>query len=244
AMAWLQKAEESNDPDTVAAVEFCRDHLESIPWDAPVPGTSRSVQLRTHRLAAFLSDAWLDDEMLNAGSEAVMCELSRPSENGSPHHIVRITNSHFLTILRRFRLQFPQERFTARPSESLDREIQEDSINVLEVVVHSHQSHWAGISLDLRSFTYFYRDGYYRHDVAQAQDIADLLWYLRSLNPSRFDSVEFTPAPSFHPSPSQTDTFSCGINLLSTFLEHHGNSGGWRQERSARSRMEMFFHVS
>ncbi|KAK7005500.1 hypothetical protein R3P38DRAFT_2471646, partial [Favolaschia claudopus] len=88
AALWLKRVP----TDSVGTADECRDTFEFLPWDTVVPGLSPAVRLTTESLATFLSNEWLDDDMLNAGIDY---NLQR-AENTR----VRILNCLFMQFLR------------------------------------------------------------------------------------------------------------------------------------------------
>ncbi|KAI0067574.1 hypothetical protein BV25DRAFT_1876116 [Artomyces pyxidatus] len=235
---WLREVE-ANPLDARASglLERCRSRLSAIPWDAVVPGLSRAVVLTTSHLAAFLSNSWLNDEMINAGSDFIMRQLG-------PHSRVRIANCFLLDSLRNLRARLGDSDYPSYQDSSLDRAIQAGRVDILEVIVHVNGNHWAGISLDIKSRTFFYRDGYNINATASAQDLELLQWYLYGVQllPTK---EAFSPASVFMHSPRQHDAHSCGVNLLSTIAQDHlAGYPEWTQASHASERIEWFLRLS
>ncbi|KAK6980579.1 hypothetical protein R3P38DRAFT_3235461 [Favolaschia claudopus] len=74
AALWLKRVP----TDSVGTADECRDTFEFLPWDTVVPELSPAVRLTTESLATFLSNEWLDDDMLNAGIDYSSCGMLVP----------------------------------------------------------------------------------------------------------------------------------------------------------------------
>lgn len=57
-------------------VKVCEEGFNSIVWDMIVPGFSHACYLTTFDLARFLTEERLNDEMLNTGSDFIMCRMA------------------------------------------------------------------------------------------------------------------------------------------------------------------------
>lgn len=65
---WLHSTiEHSSDESTTRLAGNCFESWNDTPWDGLVPGLGRAGVLSTKDLAKFLSNGWLNDEMINAG---------------------------------------------------------------------------------------------------------------------------------------------------------------------------------
>jgi hypothetical protein len=96
---WLfSTASSAVDSETCDLVAECFESLNDIPWDTTVPGLGRAVSLTTKDLASFLSDDWLNDEMMNAGTDFITRRLGRESRT-------RVVNVLFIDALRNLRLR-------------------------------------------------------------------------------------------------------------------------------------------
>lgn len=58
-----------------STVEECRTCLEVIPYNSTVPALDDKLQLPTQDLALFLSNEWLNDDMINSGSDWIQRRL-------------------------------------------------------------------------------------------------------------------------------------------------------------------------
>ncbi|TFY76153.1 hypothetical protein EWM64_g7859 [Hericium alpestre] len=172
--SWLQTIEQLSSVDAeVDLVAACRERLEEIPWDAPVPGFGDAVCLRTTHLATFLSDDWLNDEMINAGAAHILHELGSESR-------VRLANCFFLDSLRNIRARSPDQPYLFNSASSLDCDIRAGHVHVLEVPVNPG-GHWTGVKVDLRMKSFAYRDGA-NPKATVTSELSELLtWYLATV---------------------------------------------------------------
>jgi hypothetical protein len=76
---WLEKvalAQTAANPiETPDVIDECRDRLSVVPWRGKITGFGKGVQFTAGHLASFLSNQWLDDEMINAGSDWILRQL-------------------------------------------------------------------------------------------------------------------------------------------------------------------------
>ena len=72
AQKWLEAAalvqSDSIPVETPGIVDECHTRLAAVPWRGGITGFGKGVQFTYKHLALFLSNEWLDDEMINAGS--------------------------------------------------------------------------------------------------------------------------------------------------------------------------------
>ena len=59
-------------PEMPDIIDECRIRLAAVPWRGDIPGFGKAVQFTASHLATFLSNSWLDDEMINAGSAWIL----------------------------------------------------------------------------------------------------------------------------------------------------------------------------
>ena len=231
---WLQSTVgHSPDESITGLAGDCFKSWNHVPWDGVVPGLGRAVVLSTKDLAKFLSNEWLNDDMINAG-------ISWISHHVSSNRRIRILNVFFVDALRN--LHSTQNSYDSRRHQPLDRLITNNQIDMVYAPLHVHGNHWTLLRIDLEARQYAYGDSLYPSARAPPGDVLDLLtWWLDSL----------APGPSLSPSshglvvPQQEDTYSCGIIVLSTLAcKLVDECGPWEQQFHASKRMEWYLRLS
>ncbi|KAI0054490.1 hypothetical protein BV25DRAFT_1922630 [Artomyces pyxidatus] len=235
AVEWLEKVADSTNERTVYLTEECYERLQEVCWNSAVPGFGRAIRLTTLDLALFLSDEWLNDEMLNAGSEFIMRHLGTGST-------IRIANCFLLNNLRAIRDRNPEAKYSVRQQSVLDCAIQRGEVSILEVPVNPGRTHWAGIRVDLVRRTFAYLDGYNPTATPSRDDLDIIVWYITSLEAS--DKDPFTVTTTTVPVPRQHDSHSCGVVYLSTLASQYLRYSPWSQATHAVDRMEWFLRLS
>ena len=232
---WLYStAANSIDSDTTAMVGDCFERFNEIPWDSIVPGFSEAVSLSTKDLAAFLSDDWLNDEMLNAGIDFITRHLENQSR-------ARAVNVLFVDALHSARSR--HKTYTRRNPQTLDQLIIDGSVDTLYLPLHVNGNHWTLLLLDLVNRQYAYGDSL-NHSATVSPNVLDILvWWLDVIQLDRSKS-KFTLSPQSLPIPRQNDGFSCGIIVLSTIASELLGFSPWTQGDHACQRMEWFLRLS
>ncbi|KAH9933100.1 hypothetical protein B0H21DRAFT_835847 [Amylocystis lapponica] len=203
-------------------------------WDSRAPGFSSAVDLRTMDLATLLSHDWLDDELINAGLDFVMCQLDENSR-------VRLVNCLFIQMLTT--AEACCEYRPCSPS-SLDLAIQANKVDELFLPLHVHGNHWTLLHLDLAAFTFSYADSRDPHASPPANTIHLLEWWLRILRP-HFSVMKLSLASTPRlTAPVQTDSGSCGIVVLSTIASELLGYEPWTQKSYAVHRLQWFLHLT
>lgn len=232
AAVWLGDVKESSSEFDRESelVEGCEQGFDEISWDAVLPGFSRSCRFTTFDLAWFLSSEWLNDEMMNAGSDFIMRQMG-------PESRVRIANVLFMDSLRSARA-VTTAPYKPRRNSLLDNAIISESVDILEIPVNPGKVHWAGIKIDLKTRTFSYRDGYNPGRLPSHDDIELLVWYLDTVSPNH-------RSPSLHTieTPRQFDSNSCGIVLLSEFAAEYLGCTPWSQREHKAARMEWWLRL-
>ncbi|KAI0060330.1 hypothetical protein BV25DRAFT_977826 [Artomyces pyxidatus] len=239
ASQWLDDmAESSLDDVTVDLAEACHDRLKDVVWDKPVSIPTSilglSVSLSSHDLATFLSNEWLNDDMIDAGITWILRILGN-----SPS--VYMTQCHFIGFLRNTYTRTLGAPYVIHPRSALDRAINAGTIKTVEIPVNPGGTHWAGIKLDLDKWTYAYRDGFNPSASPSPEDVSLLNWYLQGVRPNAPSSP--VVAQSI-PTPRQHDGHSCGVVYLSTLASDYLGIAPWSQAAHASERMEWFLRLS
>ncbi|KAH7924394.1 hypothetical protein BV22DRAFT_1195934 [Leucogyrophana mollusca] len=234
---WLDSVSRVSDNSEAAdLVEVCRDRLEEIPWDAMVPDMGANVHLTAPNLALFLSNEWLNDDMIDAGSAFIMHLLGTQSR-------IRITDTHFMHWLRDERSR--RVNYTLRTHSPLDNAIRNGGVDILEVVLNPGGVHWAGIKVDIVQRTFAYRDGLNPSRTPSREDMELLDWYLTDVVGDHNHSNSPRTADPIQ-TPRQHDSHSCGIVYLSSLASEYLGQDyhPWSQEASTMHRMEWFLRLS
>lgn len=212
-------------------LQLCRDRLSHVPWKSTVPGFSDAISLSSRSLAVLLSDKWLDDELINAGSEYIMRQLGATSRS-------QILNCFFLSHLRNMRSR--SLIYSPRKPRILDARVRDLELDILWIPVHVDGNHWCLIKVDLTSRTIMYADSRNPSAFAPRQDINILKWWLHTLLPG----TAFTEAPANFEVPNQVDGDSCGIVVLSILARELAGYESWSQDLAAAFRMLWFLRLS
>ncbi|KAH7910134.1 hypothetical protein BJ138DRAFT_1114345 [Hygrophoropsis aurantiaca] len=237
---WLQgKLSATQDSVLIDVIEACRIRFHAIAWDTPVPSLDGS-SLSPHDLATFLSNDWLNDDMLDAGSAYIMRNLT-------PGLRVRIMGCHFMDYLRSERDRAQNiDYIPSHPIQhsALITAIRNGDIDILEVPVNPGRNHWAGIRVDLTRCSFSYRDGLNPHATASTTDLELLSWYLQLSENANLKRLSFPFSSSTISTPRQINGHSCGIVYLSSLAADYLGHPAWTQSGSAMGRIKWFLRLS
>ncbi|KAA1468573.1 hypothetical protein DENSPDRAFT_814932 [Dentipellis sp. KUC8613] len=233
ASKWLARVETSTPADVAAElVHACRERFADIPWNSTVPGLGHAVVLTTSHLSYFLSDRWLDDEMINAGLSHIVQSFEETSR-------VRLANCFFLPALRNLHARSAGSIYNSRLSSTLDRDLSAGRVDILEIPVNPG-GHWTGIKVDLVNRTFAYRDGANPNATVTPEMCELVTWYLQAVLGKTDNWTVIPPIQC----PRQVDSFSCGIAYLSTLGADYVGYDRWTQEHFALHRMQWFIRLS
>ena len=234
AQKWLEAAALLQSPltpiETPDIVNECHIRLSAVPWRGDITGFSKGIQFTARHLALFLSDQWLDDEMINAGSDWIRCQV------GASRRIEIIDCLHIQ------QLQLAQvTKVSYVPRTRLDRLISAHSVDIIFLPLHVFGNHWALLQVNLSDATYLYADCLH-HGISPPCLTLDLVqWWLSSLLPNL---PHLQPTSFDFNLPRQLDGFSCGIivlDLMTTILLQYPI---WSPQSAAVHRMEWFLRLS
>ena len=217
-------------------IEDCESIMEAIPYEGTVPGLSEATVLSTHDLSLFLSNEWINDEMINTGSQYILHQLGARNRR-------RIVNCLLVGSLK---TQFSRsERYQPRHTSSLDHLISAGSLDKLLFPPHISGNHWTLLEIDLLAQTYSYADSLSAKARPPSSTLRVLEWWINQLS-----DVPTTPPPMLKcitpkfAIPHQRDSFSCGVVVLSTMANYLLNYTPWTTETYAEERMEWFIRIS
>lgn len=231
---WLKDIWDLNESsEVVGLTETCWYYLTRIPWDAIVPNAGTSCCLTTEHLVLFLSDEWLDNEMINAG-------VSFINRRRDSKRRVQITDCMFIDTLHLYRLQQPIYQF--RRLSSLDASIQSGIVSVIDIPVNPG-NHWACIRLYLDSHTVAYMDSLNPSATPSAEMLDLISWYLDSILPASAPHT-FSSVPLPFSMPRQRDGHSCGVAVLSMLAHIHLGYPPWLPEIAPAERMRWFIRFT
>ncbi|KAJ7508549.1 hypothetical protein B0H11DRAFT_2304702 [Mycena galericulata] len=229
AAKWLTRTLSHATPNLEERIQACWDTFECLPWDTIVPGLSPAVHLTTEDLALFLSSAWLNDEMINAGADYILQRLG-------PGSRTRILNCLFIQSLRTAHAT-GASYCPARPS-PVEKAIRAGLVDIVWFPLHVSKNHWTLLKINLLSRTIAYSDSL--NGTLPKEELALVQWWLKFFGHSEdFDII----APDF-PSPHQHDSHSCGIIVLSILASLLLDFELWCPERAASERVEWFLRLS
>ena len=210
----------------------CLESWDSIPWDGLILGLGRAVLLMTKDLAKFLTNEWLNDEMINAGLAWISHHIS------SDRHI-RVLNVLFVNALRN--LCSTQRSYGSRHRQPLNRLIADRNLDTVYVPLHINGNHWTLLQIDLNTWQYAYGNSLHLSAEALPEVIGLLNWWLNSLAPGS------SLTPSIHRLiiPHQEDNSSCSVIVLSTLAcKLIDECGPWEQQFHASEQMEWYLRLS
>ncbi|TCD61882.1 hypothetical protein EIP91_007810 [Steccherinum ochraceum] len=217
--AWLESIDAfAEDNHTRDLVEECYIRRDVIPWDSHVPCFRKSVSITASRLAVFLSNEWLDDEMIDLGTSFVAHRLGRNARRSKAHNSV----------------------YAPKSQTQLDQAISAGQVDVLDVHFNPLH-HWVLIRADLRARTLTYIDNAHLSATVPSH-VRDLLcWYLQALCPH---GNAFVVSPFPETLPLQIDSDSCGVVVLSNLASDYLGLPRWTQDLAAAYRMEWFIRLT
>ncbi|KDR66292.1 hypothetical protein GALMADRAFT_283972, partial [Galerina marginata CBS 339.88] len=221
--------------DSQKLIDECRTTMDHIPYAGMVPGFSKAVNLSLSDLSLFLTDEWLNDEMINAGAEYILHQLG-------PRNRRRIANCLLVSSLERARARSAVYR--RRPS-TLNRLLENNAIDKLYVPLHVSNNHWTLLEVDIQERTFAYADSLTSHATPPQSTLNVLEWWINQVSPSSsrqpksFRLIEASFAMAH-----QQDSFSCGIVVLSTLATILLNYNPWTPETYSAERMEWFLRLS
>jgi Ulp1 family protease len=195
-------------------------------------GFGQAVTLRSDRLALLLTNNWLDNEMINAGMDYMVQELKADSS-------IALANSLLLEHLRMVR-----SRGSYFPScNRLAQRIHNCQVTIIHFPVFVNGNHWTLLSVDIDMFTYSYSDSRSPSAKLNTGVFDTVQWWLHELRPDlRSNQLERSDAE--YNMPTQTDSNSCGVVVLSTLAAHLFGYEPWTQESYASHRMMWFLRLS
>lgn len=234
AQKWLEATalvqSDSTPVETPDIVDECRTRLTAVPWRGDITGFGKGVQFTARHLALFLSNEWLDDEMINAGSDWILSQVgaSRRTEIVNCLHIQILRHAHTA--------QIPYV-----PRTRLDHLISTCNVDILFLPLHVFGNHWTLLQVNLSDATYSYADCLH-HEISPPPLTLDLVqWWITSLSPH---IPHLKLVPFNFDLPRQRDGFSCGIivlDLMAAILLQHSI---WNPQSAAVRRMEWFLRLS
>jgi Ulp1 family protease len=181
-------------------------------------------------LASFLSDQWLDDEMINAGSDWILRQLDAS-------HRTDIINCLHIQQLQHVRLV----EATYLPRTRLDQLITAQHVDILFLPLHVFGNHWTLLRIDLSDSTYSYADCLYNRTSPPTSTLGLIQWWLTSL---LSNTPILQPVPFELELPCQLDGFSCGVIVLDIMAALLLQSPIWEPNRAAVQRMAWFLRLS
>jgi Ulp1 family protease len=190
---------------------------------------SRAAHLTTQDLALFLSAEWLNDEMINAGTDYILRRLM-------PGSRIRILNCLFTQRLGNIRAQ--SEKYPTSFS-LIEKAIRRRLVDAVWFPLHVSGNHWMLLKIDLVAKTIVYADSLY--GLPPMEEISLVQWWLKSLLSIAEDFSVIKPD---FKCPRQQDGHSCGVIVLSTLASLLLNYDPWTPMLAESQRMEWFLRLS
>jgi Ulp1 family protease len=198
------------------------------------PGPGVAVHLSAKNLAGFLSDDWLNDDMINAGSDFISRQLGLRSR-------VRILNALFIQALSN--LRSTNSTYAPKCRRLLDELISKGCLDTLFIPLHVNDNHWTLLQIDLTARQYAYVDSMNPSAHLSPAVLDTLIWWLDAVQPCE-DIRPFTISSQAIAIPCQLDSFSCGIVIPSTIACILLCFAPWDQQHYACECMEWFLRLS
>ncbi|KAF6742097.1 hypothetical protein DFP72DRAFT_1109656 [Ephemerocybe angulata] len=230
--AWLDRIalNDAAPPEAPDLVDACREALLELAGRPTMPPSVPPHKLSFARLASLLSNAWLSDELINAGVEYILHHAS-----GSHPNVCGLDTLHVRC------LQVASERFPEYKANSpVDLGIQSKQFTSLFLPMHVNDNHWTLLHLDLAASTYSYADCLYGHCNPPERQFNLIRWWLRGLGA---DQVEWRHTPFKFHLPTQRDSHSCGVIVLSLMATSLLNVDMWAPNRACVERMNWFLRL-
>ena len=217
-------------------IKDCEEVMENIPYSATVPGLGNAAVLTTHDLSLFLSDEWINDEMMNAGSQYILHQLGTWNRR-------RIVNCLLVGSLQSSYRRSP--KYQPQQPTMLDHLITSGVVDKLYIPLHISGNHWTLLEADLVERTFAYADSLSVSAAPPSSTLQVLEWWIDQvvLNPLTPRS-QFRRVDAKFSMPHQRDNFSCGIVVLSTLAHILLHYSAWTPETYAEERMEWFMRIS
>jgi hypothetical protein len=242
ASTWINEVLSQSHTDERASYlgQDCLQLWDTIPWTGEVSLLGSAVSLTAEHLALFLSDQWLNDDLMNAGADYILRQLSCQCTS-------RITNSLFLGTICSRKISarggpyIPAKR---GPNSELESFISTGRVTVLYWMVHNGKDHWTLLKIDLTNWTYSYYDSLSPHAHPPHETLDLILWWLASLLPKETQPFPSHPAPWPLALPRQYDGFSCGVIVLNILGNILIGDQLWTPREGAAHRMEWFLRLS
>ncbi|TFK60394.1 hypothetical protein BDN72DRAFT_779478 [Pluteus cervinus] len=210
--------------------------LNHIPYQCAVSGFNKSINLSTTDLALFLSNEWINDDMIDAGVAYILKQLGPRSRKS-------VATCHFIPFLDAAHQR--STTFQPRRSSLLDNMVQTQTLDVLYIPMHVFGNHWTLLEMDLVSRTFSYADSLDGSALPPAQSLQLLEWWYNALLPAAAGGrAPFCIVPPSFEVASQKDMFSCGITVLSTLDYVLLQLPPWQHELRNSARMHWFLRLS
>ncbi|KAI0695988.1 hypothetical protein BC835DRAFT_1414529 [Cytidiella melzeri] len=230
--SWLSETACLSPSSAVLAAE-CQETFGVLPWAGPVPGFSSAVHLTMADLSRFLSNEWLNDEMINAGLDYILRDMQEGCR-------VMLVNSLFISSLRKMR---KRENWYSRKDTQLDKAIYNKDTDELYIPLHVCNSHWTLIKIDLVNYTYSYSDSLSRSAQVPMEIMSLLQWWLEQLMPEvSGKTLKSIAAP--YSMPQQRDSYSWGVVVLSTLAKHLLDFEPWSNKTKGDHRLQWFLRLT
>ncbi|VDC00175.1 unnamed protein product [Peniophora sp. CBMAI 1063] len=239
ARSWLQRGGVSE--SEAQSIDTARALFDEIPWSARVLAGNPAVHLLTLELASFLSNRWLNDEMLNAGLDWTICHMAAQAAVQGVLVSTALANVYLLPSLRNARAV--RTNYHPRHALALDRGIETGAISAFSVPANPGGNHWAAYHVDVTDWTYTYIDS--MGGIPDERDIQLLNCYLREFRPGGRLPRPLRPAqqPTIV-APIQQDGHSCGVIYLDTVASRYAGTSTWTPARAREARIDWFIRLA
>lgn len=222
--------------EEASVIAECRSALEYVPYSRPVPGFSPAVILNTTDLTVLLSDEWLNDELMNGGSEYILRKSGARNRR-------RIINCLFVRALSNIRER--SSVYSPRRYSALETSIVNGDVDRLYIPLHVYGNHWTLLEMNLVSRTFSYADSLNDNTAPPPRTMKLLQWWITGLQPhANAPNACFEVSPPSFIMPRQWDTFSCGVVVLSTLAHIILNYPPWSPDTYQLERMRWFLRMS
>jgi hypothetical protein len=226
--SWLEhiSLDMHSDDEVYDLVESVRARLSSLPFSVPTPIRNRAHILMSPDLAILLGESseskrnWITDEIINAGSDWILKRLG-------PHSRTHILNSFFIEYISANFGRIPH--YSPKRLSSTEQALKDRLLDAVFIPLFVNKSHWSLVKIDIRRHTISYADTLRPFASIPPTSLAAITWWLDGILPN--DSFRVKSVPDF-PVPSQQDSHSCGVAVLSMLAHLLLNMPAWRQRTS------------
>lgn len=230
---WLESSEPRLDPGAMLLRAQCAARLDVLGWNKPLRSFPSALLTGTD-LATFLSNDWLTDDHINAAGDWINAQLGDQSRT-------RVLSTHFLGLLSLNH----QRHATWHPNRPyrIDELVTSGDVNFLLIPVHL-PNHWTYLHVNIANRSCVYADSLDPDEIFVPDGVLGLLdWWLATVKPLPFETGLSEEERDFEVE-GQTDSYSCGVFVISTMAHVALHDEPWLQGRAKSHQQKWFIRLS